>query len=116
MSDAPILGPVNLVEDLESAGDFEKKHTPHIAVEAVEDRTRVVVSVGYYVPHPNEADHFISWIEIYADDAPIARFDLSPVATAPEVSVIVDVDAGTTLRAVEYCNLHGLWAAETTIA
>jgi superoxide reductase len=116
MSDAPILGPVNQVEDLETAGDFEKKHTPFIAVEAVEDKTRISVKVGHYVPHPNEADHFIAWIEIYAGDAPIARFDLSPVATAPDVSVIVNVDPGTSVRAVEYCNLHGLWAAETTVS
>ena len=32
MSDAPILGPINLVTDLETASDFEKKHTPHIEV------------------------------------------------------------------------------------
>ena len=116
MSDAPILGPVNLVDDLDAADDFEKKHTPYISVEAAEDRTRIGVSVGHYVAHPNDADHFISWIEIYADDAPIARFDLSPVATAPDVSIVVSVDAGTTIRVLEYCNLHGLWAAEATIS
>ncbi|MHB1341722.1 MAG: class II SORL domain-containing protein [Coriobacteriia bacterium] len=115
MSDAPILGPVNHVTDLESAGDFEKKHTPHIDVDVAGDALVVTVTVGWDVPHPNQPDHYISWIELFAGGAPIARFDLSPVATAPVVSVEVALDAGTVLRAVEHCNLHGLWAAEVTV-
>ena len=115
MSDAPILTATNLVSDIEAASDFEKKHTPHIETKAVDGGTKVTVNVGHYVAHPNEPDHYIDWIELRVGDAPIARFDLSPVATAPSVSVVVDVDAGTTLRAVEYCNLHGLWAAEVTL-
>ena len=112
MSDAPILGPVNVVDDLDSASDFERKHTPYIETAPVDGGLEVTVKVGHYVAHPNDADHFIAWIELYAGDASIARFELSPVATAPEVSIVVDVDAGTTIKAVEHCNLHGLWAAE----
>jgi len=115
MSDAPILGPVNLVDDLDAVTDFERKHTPFIEAIDLDGKTQVTISVGHYVAHPNEADHFIAWIELYAGDAPIARFDLSPVATSPTVSVAVDVDPGTKLKAVEYCNLHGLWAAEIVV-
>lgn len=115
MSDAPILGPVNFVADVSSAGDFEKKHTPHIDVDKADDGLLVTITVGWDVPHPNQPDHFITWIELLADTAPIARFDLSPVATDPIVSVFVKVDPGTVLRAVEHCNLHGLWAAEVTV-
>ncbi|MBF4509793.1 MAG: hypothetical protein ISP10_04860 [Aeromicrobium sp.] len=115
MSDAPILGPVNLVSDRESAGDFEKKHAPYIDVDEVDEGLLVTVTVGWDVPHPNQPDHYITWIEIFAGDAPIARFDLSPVATAPVVSVVVNVDPGTVVRAVEHCNLHGLWATEVTV-
>lgn len=115
MSDAPILGPVNLVKDLDAAGDFEKKHTPHIDVDEVDEGLLITITVGWDVPHPNQPDHYIAWIELYAGEAPVARFDLSPVATVPVVSVVVNVDAGTVLKAVEYCNLHGLWAAEVTV-
>ncbi|HSQ22012.1 MAG TPA: desulfoferrodoxin family protein [Coriobacteriia bacterium] len=115
MSDAPILGPINHVTDLEAAGDFEKKHTPHIDIDEVDGGLLVTVTVGWDVSHPNQPDHYIAWIELYADGAPIARFDLSPVVTTPSVSVAVDVEAGTVLRAVEHCNLHGLWAAEVTV-
>ncbi len=115
MPDAPILGPINAVADLSAASDFEKKHTPHIELTRDGELTIVTVIVGWEVPHPNQPDHFIDWIEILADGAPIARFDLTPVACAPHVSVAVDLEPGTTLRAIEHCNLHGLWASEVTL-
>lgn len=115
MPEAPILGPVNTVADLSAASDFEKKHTPHIESAVVDGMTVISVTVGWDVPHPNQPDHFIGWIELFAGDASIARFDLSPVVTAPKVTVAVDLDAGTVVRAVEHCNLHGLWAAELTL-
>jgi len=115
MPDAPVLGPVNHVTDLAAASDFEKKHTPHIDIDTSAGATIVTITVGWDVPHPNQPDHYIAWIELLADEATIARFDLSPVATAPTVCIAVDLDAGTQLRAVEHCNLHGLWAAEATV-
>lgn len=115
MSDAPILSPVNHVTDLDAAGDFERKHTPYLKAERDGDKVRVAVKVGHYLSHPNQPDHYIQWIILYAGEAPIARFDLVPVASDPDVTVTVSVDPGTTLRAVEYCNLHGLWAAEAVV-
>ncbi len=115
MPDAPILGPVNVIADRAAASDFEKKHAPYLEASAVDGGYAVTITVGWDVPHPNQPDHYISWIELFAGDAPIARFDLAPVAAAPIVSVVVDVEPGTALRAVEHCNLHGLWAAEVTV-
>lgn len=115
MSDAPILGQMNHVTDLDAAGDFERKHTPYVTAEPDGDKVRVTIKVGHYVSHPNQPDHYIQWIILYVGDAPIARFDFVPVASYPDVCVTVDVDEGTTLRAVEYCNLHGLWAAEVEV-
>jgi superoxide reductase len=115
MSDAPVLGPVNHVIDLDAAGDFEKKHTPYVAVEKMGDTARITVKVGHYLGHPNQPDHFIEWIMLYAGEAPIARFDLSAVAVDPEVSVVVRLDTGTVVKAIESCNLHGLWTATVTV-
>lgn len=114
MSDAPILGPVSHVADIDAAGDFEKKHTPYIELAPHGEKTLVSVKVGHWVAHPNQPDHYIAWIELLAGEAPIARFDLSPVAATPAVSVVIDVDPGTVIRAIEHCNLHGLWVAEVT--
>lgn len=116
MTDAPILGGVNLVADLDAAGDFERKHTPYLEITPMGDgATRIDVEVGRYVPHPNQPDHSITWIALYAGEAEIARFDLSPVATTPSVGITVSLPPGTRLRAVEHCNLHGLWAAEIEV-
>lgn len=115
MSDAPILTAMQHVVDLDSADDFSRKHTPHISISANDDTVTISVAVGHYVAHPNLPDHFIQWIEIQVGGNTIARFDLSPVATSPVVSVVANLDPGTVVRAVEYCNLHGLWAAEATV-
>lgn len=116
MSDAPILAGMNRVDDIESATDFEKKHTPYVTAETAADRTIVTVKVGHWVSHPNEPDHFIQWIQVYADDLPIARFDLSPVAVDPTVTCVLNVAPGTKITAVEYCNLHGLWLSAALVA
>jgi superoxide reductase len=115
MSDAPVLDAVTLVEDYDAAEDFTKKHTPYIESCGGDDRTAVCITVGHEIPHPNEPSHFIDWIELQADGTPIARFDLSPVATAPRVSVQVAVEPGTVLRALEHCNLDGVFAYEVTM-
>ena len=115
MSDAPILGPLNLVADFDAAGDFEKKHTPYIVAEQVDNAYKLTVTVGHEVTHPNQPDHWIGWIELYVGDAAVVRFDLAPVVTTPVVSVLLTVEPGTVVRAVEHCNLHGLWAYEVTL-
>jgi superoxide reductase len=112
MADAPT---VNLVPDFASADDFAKKHTPYITLEKRDDVVVVNVKVGQEVPHPNGKDHYITWIELFASGAPIARLDLSPEVTHPRFCVPVALAKGTVLRAVEHCNLHGLWAYEVTL-
>lgn len=112
MSDAPILSGINKVDDLASAGDFEKKHTPYIECVRDGERVHVTVKVGHYVAHPNQPDHFIEWIEVHAAGVPVARFDFSAVAVDPSVTCVLNVDSGTALAAMESCNLHGVWVAE----
>ncbi len=114
MSDAPILDGIHRPESLETASDFEKKHTPHIECSRDGDVVRVSVRVGHYVAHPNLPDHFIEWIAVHAAGVPVARFDLSAVAADPDVCCSLRVDPGTPIAAMESCNLHGIWVAETT--
>lgn len=113
MSDAPVLTGLNHVADLDAAGDFEKKHTPYISCVREGDKVRVTVKVGHWVSHPNLPDHFIEWIAVHAAGVPVARFDFSAVAVDPDITCVLDVAPGTPLAAMESCNLHGLWLAET---
>jgi superoxide reductase len=112
MADAPTY---TMVAHFAAADDFAKKHTPFITFERQGDTAVVSVEVGHEVPHPNGPDHYITWIELYIGDATLARLDLSPAVTAPRWSLPVSLPAGTMIRSVAHCNLHGIWAYETTI-
>ena len=114
-ANAPVLGPVNVVTDYAGSDEFVRKHTPFVEVIDAGGKKMVSVRVGKDVPHPNVPDHYITWIELQVGGAPIARFDLSPVATDPSVGIYVNVDPGTTVTAMEHCNLHGLWTYSVTV-
>jgi desulfoferrodoxin-like iron-binding protein len=114
MNDAPVLGGVHRVDDLSTADDFSKKHVPYLAVERDGDTVSITVEVGHYVAHPNMPDHWIEYIEICANDAPIATYDFASGVVAPKVVALATLDPGTRITAFERCNLHGVWAAETT--
>lgn len=114
MSDAPILAGINRVADIATAGDFENKHTPNISCSRDGDKLSVAVTMGHGVGHPNQPDHFIEWIELQVNDAPVARFFFGAVVADPAVNVTLNVDPGVKLTALESCNLHGLWAYDIT--
>lgn len=115
MSDAPVLGGFHRMENFDTADDFTKKHTPYIDAVREGEKVTVTVAVGHYVSHPNTPDHFIEWIEVLAGGVPIARFDFSAVAVDPNVTAVFNLDPETKLMATASCNLHGVWAAETTV-
>ena len=114
MSDAPVLGGVNRVADMSTAGDFENKHTPNIECVREGDHVRVRVTMGHGVSHPNMPDHFIEWIHVLANGAPVYMASFAAVATTPSVECLLDVEPGTKISAVESCNLHGVWAWDVT--
>lgn len=76
-----------------------EKHVPIIE----KSENKITVKVGS-IPHPMEADHFIEWIEIIADDKVYKKF-LKP-SDVPEA--IFDLTAKD-ISARIYCNLHSLW-------
>ena len=80
-----------------------EKHVPVIT----RDGNQVVVKVGS-VAHPMTEEHLIQWI-ILVQGPVTERVTLAPGA-APE-AVFTVADANAPVRAYEYCNLHGLWAA-----
>lgn len=114
MSDAPILAGINRVADIASAGDFENKHTPNIECTRDGDKLNVRVTMGHGVPHPNQPDHFIEWIDLLVNDAPVERFTFGAVVADPAVTATLNVEPGVKLTAIESCNLHGLWAWDVT--
>ncbi|MDR3071890.1 MAG: desulfoferrodoxin [Clostridiales Family XIII bacterium] len=80
-----------------------EKHVPVIE----KNGDTVTVKVGS-VEHPMLEEHFIQWIAITSDGI-TQRKPLNP-GEKPEATF--KVVGNSTVTAYEYCNLHGLWAAE----
>jgi len=112
---------VNKTEDQSNPTDLEKKHTPFITVNGAlkaGETAEVVVEVGKLLAHPNEAGHFIEWIDLYANWVFLARLDLTAVTTQPTLKIPVSIPHGIeklTLRSFSRCNLHGVWEGTAEI-
>ena len=115
MSELPILEPIHFVEDLESAGDFERKHTPHIALAQIEGKTQVTVDAGFYVAHPNEPAHFFNYLEVLVDGVPVAHFDGAAGLVDPHIELVLNLEPGAVVSALASCNMHGVWKAERSV-
>lgn len=103
---------INVPKDPRNLTDGEKKHLPVIhapdtAGEGVP--FEVTVRVGELLAHPNESGHYIQWIELYAGDKLLCKATLTPISSEPTVTFRIKLHESKTLRAIESCNLHGLW-------
>ena len=96
----------------------KEKHVPHIEAPSkvrAGELFQVTVIVGKEVPHPNTVEHHIKWIQVYSkEDSPralvhVATFDLGPTYAEPRVTFTMKLEKGSTLYALEYCNIHGVW-------
>ena len=65
------------------------------------------IKVGDIV-HPMQAQHYINNIDVYLDNAFVARTELRPDKINPAAAVHLKVDKGT-ITAIERCNVHGAW-------
>ena len=115
------FGDLILTYDMAAGEALGKRegHTPKIefpdkirAGESIE----IKVSVG---PHPNTLEHSIRWIKVYIyeegrafNPQSLFRVELTPGLTEPNVAIKLNLKNGGVLYAMEYCNLHGLWASK----
>ena len=91
--------------------ESERKHVP--VLEAPVEVTpselfAVTVKVGQD-PHPLDAGHFVQSIDLYADQALLARVMFTPTGLMPKLTCYLVLAESVTLRAVAFCNLHGFW-------
>ena len=93
--------PMNLLKENTTDGAKEK-HVP--VIEKIDGGYKVKIGS---VPHPMTPEHYIMAIELIADGQ-VLRQNLTPT-DQPEA---VFLTKATKVKAREYCNLHGLWAAE----
>ena len=110
---------VNRPTSPQNLTDLEKKHIPVIETPATikaGEYFSVAIEVGKMLSHPNERNHFIEFIDLYADDLFLARVDLTAVNTCPRASLCVSLwDPAKELRVYARCNIHGVWLGTAPI-
>jgi len=109
--------PIQKIKDPANLTPAEKKHSPLIQVQGpvkAGEPVKVTVSVGRLM-HPMEVKHHIMWIELYAGDQKVGRGELEPEASRPVVTFTAVLLKPTTLRALEECNLHGVWEEDLEV-
>ena len=108
---------INRAKDPNNLKGLELGHVPQInAPDSVKPGVpfEVEVRVGKKL-HEMIPAHYMDWVDLYADDIFLTKFILPPNFTQPICKVLVTVNNSATLRAIEHCNLHGLWEGAKSI-
>jgi superoxide reductase len=96
----------------------KEKHVPHIDSPSTVnrgERFEVKVHVGKEIPHPNQVEHHIKFVTLYAKESgakPVVRVahaEFGPTFGEPIATFTVVLQKTSDLIAVEFCNIHGLW-------
>lgn len=93
----------------------EKKHVPQVRLgEAAGGAIEVDILIGQ-VEHPMEAEHHITWVDVYLDGEKLSRTTLVPVLMKPALKLTLTPKKSGLLTVAEECNLHGVWKNSTEI-
>ena len=96
----------------------ELKHTPDIKVGDTDSRgyTLVEITVGSKgIIHPSTPTHWIDFIELYKDGELVDRVVFEPGKAMGYAAFRVKLEGVKTLKAVEGCNIHGIWENTITL-
>ncbi|MDR3135883.1 MAG: class II SORL domain-containing protein [Coriobacteriales bacterium] len=101
---------VHSVEDIDTASDFELKHTPAIELEELKSGQLIKVSIGLKgIEHPQTEEHFIEWIRLFVGTEPVGERAFGP---GDDVQASFEIERSSAqVIAQALCNLHGLWEA-----
>jgi superoxide reductase len=102
----------------DAGGEAEKKHIPAFTVVRTcglipQGCVDVHIKIGE-IEHPSTQEHHIMFIDLYLDKKYISRVYLTPDSLHPAVAYHMKASRGT-LTAIERCNLHGYWTADTVL-
>ena len=92
-----------------------KKHVPMIEAPSkvrANEPFAVKIKVGGIdgVEHPNTLSHWINWVALYAGERLISKVEFgAELSDRYFVTLNVTLNETATLRAQEFCNLHGVW-------
>ena len=96
----------------------ELKHTPLITLKEKDEKgyTAVEITVGQGgIIHPSTKDHWIDFIELYADGKLVGKNVLEAEISRGVTLFGVKLDGVHKLTAKAGCNLHGIWSSEVSL-
>jgi len=96
----------------------ELKHSPLITLKEKDAKgyTLVEILVGQGgIIHPSTPDHWIDFIELYADGKLVGRSTLEPEISRGAASFGLKLDGIKELKAKAGCNLHGIWTSTLAV-
>ncbi|MDR1088684.1 MAG: class II SORL domain-containing protein [Coriobacteriales bacterium] len=101
---------VHSIEDIDTASDFELKHTPNVVLEEMSSGQLLKVSIGLKgLTHPQTEEHFIEWIRVFDGTEPVGERLFGP---GEEPVAVFEIERSSNQVVVqEQCNLHGVWEA-----
>ncbi len=115
--DESLFKTINRAKNPAKLEGLERGHVPIVtAPESVTagQSFEVKVQVGEKM-HEMIPSHYIDWVDLYADDIFLTRVTLTAMFTEARFKVMVMLKTSATLRAIEHCNLHGLWEGATRV-
>jgi superoxide reductase len=102
------------VADPSSPTEAEQLHAPVIELPgAVVAREMFAVTIKIAThPHVMEAGHYIQFVDLYADQTFLSRVTFTPTSPKPKVTLFLELNESTMLRAMAFCNLDGFWESK----
>jgi superoxide reductase len=107
--------------DKEAKKDYIDRHSPFVHCEASAKKGEkfcVRVQMGNEYKHPDDFDHFISYIQLFDGDTLLAQVTYMPgaqgsaPANAEATFTIIPTRKHLKLTAMSYCTKHGLWESD----
>ena len=92
----------------------ELKHSALITLGAKDAKgyTMVEIFIGQGgIIHPSTPDHWIDFIELYADGKLVGKSTLESEISRGAAAFALKLDNVKTLKARSGCNLHGIWTS-----
>ena len=96
----------------------ELKHMPSFMIGSKDKSgyTKVEITVGQEgIIHPSTAEHWIYFIDLYADGKLVGKANLEPEISRGFASFEVKLDGVKQLTAHAGCNLHGIWSSTVNL-
>ncbi|MEA3445757.1 MAG: desulfoferrodoxin family protein [Bacteroidota bacterium] len=119
---------INKYEDIsqierEAKKDYIDRHSAFIYCEGSAtkgEKFKVKVKVGDEYKHPDDADHYIAWVQLWNGEKMLAQanFIEGALGNAPEnqeVDFYIVPQKGMKLIAQAFCTKHGLWQSEEVL-